>query len=274
MAETLHIDWPTPPAGFSLGAHDVHVWAATLLLPQERAAIYESSLSTDERTRTARFMFERDRRRFVAGRGILRAILSNYVQRQPAQIRFNYSEHGKPSLAGLSSNEQIHFNLAHSEDLAVVAVSRIPVIGIDVERLRPMNDAEGIAERFFSARESKLLKSLPSDQKLTGFFNLWTRKEAWLKATGEGLGESLDQIEVSLRPGEPAWLLSIFNDVQAAEKWTLRELVPAPGYLGALAVPTNDFQAHCWRWPDETIPAMMLPPGNSIALSQSHEQRI
>jgi 4'-phosphopantetheinyl transferase len=275
MAEISNIPWPMPPAGFSLGAHDVHVWTAALVLPPERVAMHEASLSSDEHARAARFLFARDRRRFVAGRGILRAILGCYLQRPPAQIRFNYNPRGKPSLAGLSSQEQIHFNLAHSDDLAVFAVSRIAGIGIDLEMLRAMNDAEAIAERFFSTHESKLLKSLPSSQKQAGFFNLWTRKEAWLKAAGEGIGELLNQVEVSLRPGEPARLLSISNDAKAASKWSLRELAPAPGYVGALAVPSTDFQMHCWSWREQTVrlpsPALSFAPEPGLTLTNHYD---
>jgi 4'-phosphopantetheinyl transferase len=251
MAESYDIQWPMPPAGFSLGSGDVHVWAACLQAPREHAAIYESSLSTDELERASRFLFQRDRNRFVAGRGMLRSLLGHYLAQQPAQIQIAYSQRGKPSLADLPSDGQIHFNLAHSDDLAVFAISRIPGIGIDLERLRPVTEAEAIAEQFFSPRETQALKTLPSGQKETAFFNLWTRKEAWLKATGEGIGELLNQVEVSLKPGDPARLLSIFEDANAAAEWTLRELVPAPGFLGALAVPAKDFTTHCWRWQEE-----------------------
>lgn len=259
MAETPCIQWPKPPGGFSLGARDVHVWAAPLLMLPEQTAAYESSLSPDELTRAGRFLFERDRRRFIIGRGILRAMLGSYLQRHPAQIQFTYTQRGKPCLSGLSSNEELHFNLAHSEELAIFAVSRIRGIGIDVEKLRPMSDVEGIAERFFSEHESRQLQSLPAPEKQAGFFNLWTRKEAWLKATGEGIGEMLNQVEVSLRPGEPARLVSIFNDAHAATTWSLRELIPATGYTGALAVPATDFRMHCWSWQQQTIPMQLSP---------------
>lgn len=255
-----NIQWPVPPASFPLGAKDVHVWAANLCPASTQAALYESSLSPDELTRASRFLFQRDRIRFVAGRGILRYLLAHYLGQLPAHIQIVYGHHGKPALANMPSGGPLHFNLAHSDDLAVFAISRISGIGIDVERLRPLNDAESIAERFFSARETKVLKTLPSSQKETGFFNLWTRKEAWLKATGEGIGELLSQVEVSLKPGEPARLLSLFDDPHAASKWTLREIVPAPGYLGALAAPTNDLTVHCWQWPKENILTVSLPP--------------
>lgn len=274
MAETPLIQWPKPPREFSLGNRDVQVWAAPLLVLADQAAAYEASLSSDEQARAARFLFERDRRRFIICRGILRAILGRLLQIQPAQIRFTYGHHGKPALAELPVTGELHFNLAHSEDLAVFAVSRIRGIGIDVERRRPIDDAESIADRFFSTHESRQLKSLPAQKKQDGFFNLWTRKEAWLKAAGEGLGEMLNQIEVSLHPDEPARLLSIFNDPKAAAGWSLRELAPAYDFVGALAIPATDFQMHCWSWQPQVAPAMQALPHPVLSHVQPNEQRL
>src|SRR5207302_8233420 len=134
---------------------------------------------------------------------------------------------------------ELHINLAPSDGLALVAVTRVCPVGVDVERIRPLRDAEGIIERFFSPRESAALKALPADQKPVAFFNLWTRKEAWLKATGDGIGESLNQSEVSLLPDEPARFLSILGDTQVAAAWTLQDLSPAAGFKAALAAPAQ-----------------------------------
>lgn len=274
MVEKLNINWPPSPAVFSLGENDVHVWTASLQPAPATAAACEAMLSPDEKTRASRFFFERDSSRFVAARGTLRAILGRYLHLEPRTIKFIYSERGKPSLAKMAAREHIHFNLAHSCDLAVVAVSKIPNIGIDLEKLRPIKDAEGIAERFFSQREANLLKSLPPTQRQVGFFNLWTRKEAWLKATGEGIGELLNQVEVSLLPGEAARLLSISNDADTAAEWTLRELIPASGYLGALAVRATNFQVQCWHWQEQQLATIPFPPDMAASHPQSHERRI
>lgn len=276
MAESFHLTWPSPPSALSLGAREVHVWTARLNLPPERAAAYEATLSPDERTRAARFFFERDSRRFAAGRGMLRAILGHYLGQMPAQIRFDYSERGKPSLSSSGKSEQLHFNLAHSDELAVVAVSKISGIGVDVEKLRPIKDFAEIAERFFSGRENKALKSAPEHERELCFFNLWTRKEAWLKATGDGIGELLNQVEVSFNPGEPARLLRLFNSATGAKKWSLQELHPAPGYVGALAVRATDFQVHCWRWPEEKILTQSAAALTTLPFLRltSHEHRL
>jgi 4'-phosphopantetheinyl transferase len=135
--------------------------------------------------------------------------------------------------------------------LLLVAVARTWEIGIDVERIRPLPDAEGIAERFFTRRESEDLRELPAAQKLPAFFTLWTRKEAWLKATGDGITDCLSQLEVPFLAGEPTRLISLPSKTEVAHKdWTLRELTPALGFVGALAAPTNDIRLNCWRWPE------------------------
>jgi 4'-phosphopantetheinyl transferase len=243
----LEINWPPPTAFSPLAGMDVHLWAAPLDLPAASLAAFASTLSPDEQARAARFHFERDRDRFIAGRGFLRAVLGRYLQTDPSQLKFAYSPRGKPTLAASPGNE-LHFNLAHSAGLALLAVTCACPLGVDVERIRPLRDAEGIIERFFSPRESTTLKTLRADQKPVAFFNLWTRKEAWLKATGDGIGESLNQSEVSLLPDEPARFLSILGDTQAAAAWTLEDLNPADGFKAALAAPALDLDLRCWRW--------------------------
>lgn len=246
--------WPPPPAKFPLGARDIHVWAASLRVSRDHLATFSSTLSPDEQTRAGKFIFERDRNRYIAARGMLRVILARYLRQNPDAIKFTYTDRGKPSIANLPENEPLHFNLAHSDDLAVFAFCRACPVGIDVERLRPIKDIEGIAERFFSPRETAQLKSLSATKRHAGFFNLWTRKEAWLKATGDGIGDLLAEVEVSLLPGEPARLLSLFDDADAAAKWTLHDLAPAPNFKAALAVPCSDLNLHCCSWPDEPLP--------------------
>ncbi|HYG35495.1 MAG TPA: 4'-phosphopantetheinyl transferase superfamily protein, partial [Clostridia bacterium] len=137
---------------------------------------------------------------------------------------------------------------SHSEDLALVAVTRAGMVGVDVERVRPIEDADELVARFFSPREAETFKGLPLDQKPVAFFNLWTRKEAWLKATGEGISRSLHRVEVSFLPGEPAQLQSLPEDLTQNKSWALHDLAPAHGYAGALAVSTTNAQLSCWKW--------------------------
>lgn len=207
-------------------------------------------LSRDERARAARFRFDRDRDRFIAGRGLLRTILANYVNGSPSRLKFDYGPNGKPALSQSDGSDGIHFNLAHCDDLLLVAVTAAWDIGIDVERIRPFADADGIAARFFTQRECEGLKTLADAQKLPAFFRLWTRKEAWLKATGDGISNSLGQVEVSFLEGELPRLINVPGPNEASNNWTLRELVPAPGFVGALAAPAKDMRLNCWHWPE------------------------
>src|SRR5581483_7473345 len=163
---------------WSLNTGEVQIWAAPLVQAKERQSELARTLSPDETARAERFHFDRDRNRFIAGRGLLRAILGRYLGLKPAQLAFEYTVRGKPAVHSSCGNHALHFNLAHSDDLALFALTSICRLGIDVERIRPLSDADGIANRFFSARESEGLRILPAAQKPAAFFNLWTRKEA------------------------------------------------------------------------------------------------
>jgi 4'-phosphopantetheinyl transferase len=233
-----------------LGSSDVHVWTLALDLPAASLAEFASTLSSDERERAARFRFEYHRNRFTAGRGQMRAILGRCLQTSPDRVAFTYGPHGKPALTDASGADTLQFNLAHSADLALLAVTRTGPIGVDVEHVRVLADADHLVARFFSARESALFRSLPDDQKTAAFFNLWTRKEAWLKATGRGITQSLNAVEVAFLPGEPARFLSLPGGPEAAAGWRLDALAPAPGFAAALATRARAAAATCWHWPD------------------------
>jgi 4'-phosphopantetheinyl transferase len=242
------LSWPLPPCDFSLGEDEIHVWASRLDPGAATLLEYSATLAREEQERAERFHFDRDRNRFIAGRGFLRAVLSRYLREPPEEIAFVYGPFGKPSLAAAFAMADLQFNLAHCEDIAVLAVTRRGEAGIDVERVRPVPDAEQLVARFFSARESAAFHRLPLSDRPTAFFNLWTRKEAWLKATGEGIGHSLSVVEVSFLPGEQARLLSIASSYAEASRWELQEFSPVAGFVGALAASTPGKQVKCWRW--------------------------
>ena len=242
----LALDWPpvaTPP---SLTAWAVHVWAWPLDLPPERSAALIATLSPDERERARKFGTEQLRLRFIAGRGGMRVLLAKYLQVAPGRLEFSYTSRGKPALAG-AETERLHFNLAHSHELALLAVTRVAAVGVDVEKVRPFADATGIAERFFAAGEIAAFKTLPPGARDTAFFQLWTRKEAWLKATGDGIAESLSKIEVAFLPDEPPGVRAIAGDPAAGKAWSICPLSPAEGFVGALAIPARDVRSSCWR---------------------------
>ncbi|MGQ0750493.1 MAG: 4'-phosphopantetheinyl transferase family protein [Betaproteobacteria bacterium] len=195
-------------------------------------------LSPDESDRAGRHAYERDWRRFVVARGRLRELLAARLETCPETIEFSYGKHGKPMLAPPFSRSGLHFNVAHSGDLAVYAFSHEGEVGVDVEALRALPDADDIAARFFSTVEHNAYRGLDTCHKRIGFFNCWTRKEAFLKALGDGLHHPLDAFDVSLAPGEPAQLLRLAGDSGEHCGWRLASFIPAPGYVGALAIRT------------------------------------
>lgn len=235
------IMWPLQPDVPSFGAVDVHIWAVSLDAPSDYIAHCASLLAPDESERAARLRFVVHRNRAVVGRSVLRSLLASYLRCRPEHLRFAYGPNGKPTLASPLDANRLHFNLAHSGDLALIAVTALGPLGVDVEQIRPMPDAEDLVERFFSPRENALFQQLRAQEKSSAFFNLWTRKEAWLKATGEGIGHSLNRVEVTFLPGEPAKLLGLPKDTSPSSNWTLQELAPAPGFVGAVALPNLPF---------------------------------
>jgi 4'-phosphopantetheinyl transferase len=242
--------WRPPPKALVLGREEVHVWRADLDRTPEQVQSFLQTLATDERARAERFYFERDREHFIVARGVLRDILGRYSNREPASLSFHYGAHGKPALAGEAEGDTIRFNVSHSGGVALYAVTRGREVGVDLERMRFGVAVAEIAERFFSRREVAVLMSLPDEARHQAFFRCWTRKEAYIKARGEGLSLPLDQFDVSLAPGEPPELLRTQRDPSEASRWSIRELTPAPNYVAALAVEAHGLSLACWQWPD------------------------
>ncbi|HEX7239289.1 MAG TPA: 4'-phosphopantetheinyl transferase superfamily protein [Longimicrobiaceae bacterium] len=241
--------WGPPPAELSLGGEEVHVWNTPLDPPDETVRRARALLSEDERARADRFRFDRDRRRFTVARGVLRTLLGRYLGVDPRRVAFGYGSHGKPALAD-DVGSGLRFNVSHSGELALHSFTRGRELGVDVELVHAIKDADAVAERFFSAAENEVFRSLPADARTDAFFNCWTRKEAYIKAVGEGLSFPLHVFDVSLRPGEPALLLGS-RDPRQAERWSLHGLPdPAPGYRAALVVEGAGCEAACWRWED------------------------
>jgi 4'-phosphopantetheinyl transferase len=220
------------------GLREVHLWAVSLEASPEREMVLRRLLTREEAARADRFHFDRHRRRFIVRRGVLRLLLAAYLGDDPARVRFGEGEKGKPYVPqdAVVPLEQLYFNLSDSKDLAVYAFTRGAELGVDVEILRPMPDALQIAERFFSAEERECLRRVPPEATARAFFNCWTRKEAYIKAIGEGLSEPLDRFSVTLLPDEPARFVHLGGDRERAAAWTLHHLVPEDGAVGALAL--------------------------------------
>lgn len=233
-----------------LESDEVHVWRVSLCLSPFQVHALKRLLAPDELSRADRFHFEEDRSHFIAARGGLRMILSRYLPVAPDRIRFFYNQYGKPFLRPSTNHTHLSFNLSHAADLALVAVTRQREIGVDLEKVSRKFDFEEIAVRFFSPNEAKALQKLPDHLKPEAFFNCWTRKEAYIKAHGEGLSIPLDSFDVSLLPGEPARFLSRSETGTDAHSWQLLALQPGPGYVGAVAVHGAGWRLKCWQWPD------------------------
>lgn len=238
--------WEQGSKRASLSDQEVHVWRTWLDLEEGLEDWFWRQLSRDEQERADRYFMKRDRRRFVAARGWLRAVLAGYVQCEPRQIQFTYEAWGKPALAGVDPRFQ--FNLAHSEEMAVCVVTRDRRVGIDVEKIRKMDDLEQIARRYFSKKEQADLLRLGEADRHLGFFNCWTRKEAYLKATGEGVTAGLDQFQVTLIPGDRPALVNRDGMPEESARWEFHDLKPAPGYASALTIEGVGLALTCWDW--------------------------
>lgn len=237
--------WTSPPANVSIAPEEVHVWRIVLQQPAELRRELLPLLSEEERARMARFQFERLQQSFLVSHGALRHILAQYAGLAPTQLTFAYSLFGKPALAPESD---LRFNLSHSENLALVAVTQGHELGVDIECVRAVPKFEQIAARNFSPREFELLCALAPEEKLGAFFNCWTRKEAVVKAFGRGLNMPLDQFEVAFASFAKARLLSLRGCAEAAAHWSLFALHPAHGYAAALAVHGAVTKLSCWNW--------------------------
>jgi 4'-phosphopantetheinyl transferase len=234
---TPKILFPPPPQNLEPVNGDIHVFCAPLDPPPARMERLAGLLSEGERARASRFTYEQDRNRFVAGRGVLREILGWLLHANPETLRFSHNSHGKPQLAPATAEGHLHFNLAHSGSLAVFAVSRAHEVGIDVEQIRPICEAEDIASHCFSKRERAQWHSFPAGRKTEAFFNCWVRKEAWQKAHGEGISERLDQIEVFFS-----------GDLSDGAQNSVRSLPLALDYTAAVAAKGRIAGVDCWKW--------------------------
>jgi 4'-phosphopantetheinyl transferase len=215
-----------------LGSREVQVWGVWLSGSDASLAYYRSMLSPEELQRAERFRFEHLRHSYTRSRGSLRLLLAHYLGRPPNEIQLICRPKGKPILRDSS---QIDFNASHSGQMALYAFTVGCELGIDVEQLRKLDDAESIAARFFSTAEASELLSLTPEQRGPAFFRCWTRKEAYVKAVGDGLAIPLNRFQVTLLPGIPARFVQLASDMGTAADWTLDHLELAPGYLGALA---------------------------------------
>jgi 4'-phosphopantetheinyl transferase len=238
--------WKPPPLSLTLSQDRVDVWRVPLEMPDRERDLLEASLSVEERARASRFRHSVNRARFVAAHGALRTILGRCLGVEPSCLRFSYGRFGKPALGAPLGANSVEFNLSHSGELALVAASFGRRLGIDLERIDVSRSGPEIAERFFSTREIAALRALPRERQTDAFFACWTRKEAYLKARGEGLSFPPDRLSVSVSSEEPASLLDCGDD--ETRRWVLQDLTPGAGWAAALAVEGRGWRLRRWRW--------------------------
>ncbi|MGH7543772.1 MAG: 4'-phosphopantetheinyl transferase family protein [Gemmatimonadota bacterium] len=238
--------WETPRGKPRLEDDEVHVWRISLRSIEPGRAW--ETLSDEERRRAARHRFAVHRTRFVAGRAALRAVLSAYLGVPPTEVPLVVGAGGKPRLA---DGEDLDFNLAHSEDVALVAVTRGRAVGVDVERLRRGVPYDRLARRFFAPCEAEALRRVPTRLRPAAFFACWTRKEAWLKASGHGLERglpsALPRFAVSVEPRPTALAITFPDRPEEGGRWSLVDVRVGSGYAGALAV-EGPLRARFYRW--------------------------
>lgn len=217
----------------------IHVWRVEIgqALPDAVLCARRELLSADEVERAGRLKTRVLRDRYVLCRGALRRLLGDYLGRAPRTLVFEYGPSGKPALCtGRAAGEApIEFNVSHADDLALIALTRHSRVGIDVERIRSLPDADALVRRFFAPGEQAQYMSLPAESRTSAFFRCWTRKEAFVKASGGGLSQPLDEFDVTLGPDEPARLLRVAGLSTPPGGWSLHSFQPAPGHAAAVA---------------------------------------
>jgi 4'-phosphopantetheinyl transferase len=248
----VHVVWrnatyPHAPRLPPLRRDDVHVWCARLRTPASVERRLWQTLDADERSRAARLLARDARTRYIASHGLLRHVLGAYLTTSPDRVRYRYTPRGQPQIVRPRGAPPIEFSLSHSAELALFAVAFGRPIGVDVEEIRADRDVVGLAARFFSAAESAVLTALAPEDRVDAFYRAWTRKEAYVKARGEGLSVPLDSFDVSLAPGVPAALLRSSRGPAEVRRWDVVGVAPAPGYAAAVVVGAGIARIIGWK---------------------------
>ena len=239
----VNFDWCVPPAHLELSQNTFHLWGVNMDKVSADLEKLRKTLPEDEKAKASRFRALSDRNDYIAGRGVLRDILSRYGGRAPREWEFCLGPDGKPGLVPQGNNLGLHFNASRSHRLGLYAVTRAGEVGIDVQRIKPCEGFEGIANRFFSTPEIQALRAYPVALQLNAFLGYWTRKEAYAKALGAGPWLDWTTFDVSHVTTTGAQCI----DSKRA-RWSICPFVPAPGYVASLAYQGDDSVLRFWRW--------------------------
>ena len=242
-------NWKLPPKSVRLEDDDVHVWSALLDISEENVQYFLQLLDLEEQTRANSFFFELDRTRFIASHGLLRIILSSYVNIEPDKLHFSYNSQGKPYLVETFQDKKLQFNMSHSQAFALYAVTFNRQVGVDLEHIYLIAEIDLLANHILTEREKGEWRKYPANERLEILFRYWACKEAYVKATGEGLALPLEKIHISLMPGSEAGLIRSDHSIREESRWSLQELHPVPGFAAALVVEGFDYRLNSWQWP-------------------------
>jgi len=244
---SLFNKWRFPSKDLRLGTNDIQVWKASLDQDASQLQILQNNLTPEESAKALQLCFPRDRRYFIVTRALLRMLLGYYLDIQPSKVQFLYRRQGKPALVNDSNITKLNFNLSHSNGLVLYCLTRGREIGVDIQGTQMNIPYRIIANKFFSPHEVSMFRDLPICMQKDAFFKCWTRKEAYIKARGEGILGTLNHFDVSIAPDKKAELLSVYGDPKETYQWSLLDLFPGPGFVGALAVEGHDCSITCYK---------------------------
>lgn len=248
MEEYILRLWRTPPNALLIETGQVHVWRVDLANLGQNLSRSEKLLSEDESIKAKKFYLNADRIKYICTRAAVREILGEYLGVEPDSLIFSYSHHGKPYLADLSIGKNFTFNISHAGNLSLLAVTKDRRIGVDLEPLRKEDAIEPIARRFFTPEEARRLLAMPEALRPEAFFTCWTRKEAFIKAQGEGLSIPLNQFKVTFTKDEIPRLILADDVPGGSDQWSIFHLEAGEGYVGALVVEGIDLDVVGWDW--------------------------
>ncbi len=226
--------WRFNSSSLSIESNMLDLWRVNLIQPAWKLLDFHQTLSEDEKERANRFLFSKHRKKYVICRGYLRYILSRYLDVSPSSIKFSYSQYGKPLLSNNTINE-LKFNLSHSENLAIYAITYKRMVGVDVEFINPEREIDSLVKSLFSKSDMTLISKLSREKKIRVFYKGWTIKEAYLKATGEGLAGE-DKMSLSVCPDNSIKLLNIEETDELFSRWSTCQILAQHGYIASLVV--------------------------------------
>jgi 4'-phosphopantetheinyl transferase len=242
------LPFPNPRHLMKLCETEVHLWQIQLANQEWGLQYLRSLLSPDEVQRADRFYFEKHKRRFIVARAATRVILATYVGRAPHELAFSYGAKGKPELSLPQNSPKVQFNLSHSEDLALLAVTLQHRVGVDIEFIKHDLAIDEIATRCFSEVEIKILRALPQAERTKSFYSWWTRKEAFIKAIGKGLSIPLESFSVNTGPNIIPSLSWVDLEPEEISNWQVHDISAPHGYAAALVVEGRGHDLRQWRW--------------------------